>query len=232
MRAMKSAALATALAIGAALSAGSAGAVSVVNGSFETTGAIVPPASSFSTLNAVIPAEASGIPGWTVSTGSIDWINGYWQAADGTHSLDLNGLSAGAVSQEITGLIVGHQYQIDFSLAGNPDGGPVTKLVGVTASISSQGYTFDTTGHDKNNMGWVTETFTFTAGHTSELLSFESAVFFGGAAPYAAAYGPAIDNVSILDSGWRNRANATARSASAVRRRPRHDWVTDAAPEA
>jgi choice-of-anchor C domain-containing protein len=198
----KNAAFAAAFALSALLSATSAHAVSIVNGNFETEGTAHPASGGFTD---VVAPNTTAMAGWSVTAGSIDYINGYWQAADfatgGTHSVDLNGLSAGTISQQITGLTIGHVYQIDFQLAGNPDGGPVTKIVGVTASINSQGYTFDTTGHDKTNMGWVGESFTFTAGHTEELLSFVSGVFFGGAPPNGAAFGPVIDDVSILDRG-------------------------------
>lgn len=195
---MKGAAFATALVIGAAFGAGSAGAVSIVNGSFETEGTAHPLSGGFTDVTAL---NLTAIAGWNVTAGSIDYINGYWQAADGTHSVDLNGLSAGTISQEITGLTIGHTYQVTFSLAGNPDGGPVTKTLGVTASISTTPYTFNTVlgTPTRSNMGWVTEVFNFTAAHTTELLSFVSSTFTGGGGQNDAAFGPAIDNVSILD---------------------------------
>src|SRR5438067_1601315 len=54
---------------------------SVTNGSFET-GPIS--AADFVTLTAV----DNSILGWTVDSGSIDYINGYWPAEDGAHSID------------------------------------------------------------------------------------------------------------------------------------------------
>jgi choice-of-anchor C domain-containing protein len=197
---MKSAAFAAVVAVGVAFGAGSAGAVSIVNGSFETEGAATPPSGGFTTVTAI---DATAIPGWIVTAGSIDYINGYWQAAAGTHSIDLNGLSAGTIAQTITGLTVGQTYQVSFALAGNPDGGPSTKTLGVTASISSTPYSFDTSigPTTRSNMGWVTETFFFTAGHANELLSFVSSTFTGGGGVNDAAFGPAIDNVSITVRG-------------------------------
>ena len=64
----------------------------VTNGSFESGVAFSDP---FITLNAT---DSTSITGWTVSAGSIDYIGSYWQPADGSRSLDMNGLSTGAIS--------------------------------------------------------------------------------------------------------------------------------------
>src|SRR2546421_3026708 len=58
----------------------------VVNGSFET-GATPPFGGAF------IPApDSTSIPGWTVQSGSVDYIGSdTWQAADGSRSLDMSG---------------------------------------------------------------------------------------------------------------------------------------------
>jgi choice-of-anchor C domain-containing protein len=173
----------------------SAHAVSINNGSFESGVAFSDP---FITLNAT---DSTSITGWTVSAGSIDYIGSYWQPADGSRSLDMNGLSTGAISQLLTGLTVGHQYQISFDLAGNTDAGPAVKTLSVAASVSSNSFTFDTTGHSRPAMGWVLESFFFTATNSNELLTFASLVTAGGTEQNPAAFGPALDNVSILDRG-------------------------------
>jgi Protein of unknown function (DUF642) len=95
---------------------GSAGAATIINGSFEEG---VDPG-TFVTLTAT---DSSSITGWKVSSGTIDYIGTYWTAADGSRSLDMNGLAPGAISQVITGLTFGHQYEVTFDLAGNPAGG-------------------------------------------------------------------------------------------------------------
>jgi hypothetical protein len=99
-------------------------------------------------------------------------------------------------------------YQVSFYLAGNPDAGPGVKSAVVTASVSSNTYFFDTNtggtggGHTTlTDMGWIKETFSFIAGNSVELLSFESSVTGGGTPEHPAAFGPALDNVSILDRG-------------------------------
>ncbi len=78
----------------ATMVSGAANAATIINGSFEL-GSPQPGAGSFSTLG----TGSTAITGWSVFSGSIDWINGYWQAADGTHSVDLSGNGNGAIEQ-------------------------------------------------------------------------------------------------------------------------------------
>jgi hypothetical protein len=59
-------------------------------------------------------------PGWTVKRGTVDVIGGWWQAAHGKQSLDLNGLEPGAISQEVA-TEPGKTYVLSFWMAGNPD---------------------------------------------------------------------------------------------------------------
>src|ERR1700730_17938460 len=89
-----------------------ANAAIVVNGSFED-GTNQPGAGSFAT----IPGSSSSIAGWSV-IGSVDWINGYWQASDQTHSVDLNGTALGGV-QQIINTVAGQTYRVTFDLSAN-----------------------------------------------------------------------------------------------------------------
>src|SRR3954471_2515586 len=103
----------------AALSFGiatAANAQSVTNGSFEFG---TDPGASFITLTAV----DNSILGWTVDSGSIDYIGGYWPAQDGTRSIDLAGNSVGSISQLIGGTVAGQAYTVNFWASKNPDGG-------------------------------------------------------------------------------------------------------------
>ena len=79
--------------------AGSANAANlIVNGGFNNGNTVAAPGGGFSTLT----SGSTAINGWTVSTGDIDWIQGYWQSADGDgYSVDLNGNNPGGVSQTI-----------------------------------------------------------------------------------------------------------------------------------
>src|ERR1700722_6429175 len=97
----------------------------LVNGTFAgTVGG--PHSQSFETVGA---GDASTIPGWTVTPGSndpgggsVDWINQYWTAPGGTHSIDLDGNTPGGIEQMVT-TIAGAKYALTFELSQNPDGG-------------------------------------------------------------------------------------------------------------
>jgi hypothetical protein len=88
-------------------------------------------------------------------------------------------------------LIGGQQYQISFWMAGNPDGSPTVKQLGVFANGNQLGTpTFDTTGHSLGSMGWQQFTYNFTATGTGPMsISFQS--------QQPGAYGPALDNISL-----------------------------------
>ena len=62
----------------------------LTNGSFET-GTYVDNGSGFEQLN----AGDTSLTGWTVDSGSVDWIGTYWPAQDGSMSIDMSGAYAG-----------------------------------------------------------------------------------------------------------------------------------------
>jgi len=175
--------LVAALAVTAGLLAAPAGAVTIINGSFED--ASVAPG-SYTTLF----AGSTAIDGWTVGGDSVDYIGGYWEAADGVRSLDLSGNNKGSISQLLTGLTVGGHYQVRFFLAGNPDGGAGTKVaVASDGDAQSGNFFFPQAGNTKSDMGWAEQVFNFTAAASTANLTFSATL--------NDAYGPALDNVSI-----------------------------------
>jgi len=157
------------------------------NGSFESgTNA---PASGYRTLT----APSTDLTGWTVTTGSIDWIGDHWQAAAGSRSLDLSGSNAGAISQTLV-TTIGKTYVVSFWLAGNPDGAPAVKTLTVSATGAPPvTYTFDTTGRSRASMGWTEKGQSFVATSTSTVLTFTSTT--------ASNAGPALDNVVVTEKG-------------------------------
>ncbi len=161
-------------------------ATAFMNGSFETGTA----PGGFTTLST---GDNTSIPGWTVSSGTVDYIGNYWQSANGSRDLDMSGDSPGAVSQTFS-TIVGHTYTVTFDMAGNPDGAPVVKTLNVDAGDSPTSYTFDTTGHSRVAMGWTSKTFTFTATGSTTPLTFTSA------GPNNTFYGAALDNIVVKDT--------------------------------
>jgi len=90
----------------------------ISNGSFEEYAVLGDaPSGGFWTLDVGSPA----LPDWSIVQSNIDWDNGFWQAAEGTHSLDLNGnRGAGGVSQTIS-TEAGQTYLLTFALSGNPN---------------------------------------------------------------------------------------------------------------
>jgi choice-of-anchor C domain-containing protein len=183
----------------------------LTNGSFETG----TDPGSYATLSA---GDSTTINGWTVSTGSVDYIGNYWQAADGARSIDLSGNTAGAIQTTIP-TVAGHDYTVTFDLAGNPDGGPAVKTLKVTTNAgasSAKTYTFDTTGKSISAMGWTGKTYTFTAPSSNTTVTFAS--------QDNTAYGPALDNVAVTlnqplhnsqcnNGGWQEYTTPTFASA-------------------
>ena len=108
---------------------------------------------------------------WSVTSGSVDLTTLYWQNAAGSQSLDLAGLTSGAVAQTITLQWTG-TYTVHFKYAGNSEGNPIRKHMTLTANAPTWGApvtlskTFDTTGHSDASMGWKSGKLTFagTAG--------------------------------------------------------------------
>jgi choice-of-anchor C domain-containing protein len=173
-----------ALAVVVMMGGGRASADIVTNGSFET-GPTVPNPPGYTTLS----GGSTAITGWTVTGDSVDYIGSYWQASNGSYSLDLSGNAPGGVSQVLS-TTVGTSYTVQFDLAGNPDGPPTTKTLTVSAGATASPYSFTVTPADTHtSMGWVTDTFVFTATSTMTTLAFTSTT--------AGFFGPALDNVRV-----------------------------------
>jgi choice-of-anchor C domain-containing protein len=174
------------LVLTAALSFGittAANAQMVTNGSFEVG---PDPGSSFITLTAV----DNSILGWSVDSGSIDYIGGYWPAQDGARSVDLAGNSVGSISQLIAGTVAGQAYTVNFWASMNPDGGDPVR----TGTVSFGGITLPfaySSSNSLTDMMWAPYSFNFVATGSSSSLSFAA----DGSA--GCCYGPALDNVSL-----------------------------------
>ena len=157
------------------------------NGSFETgTG----DPGSYTQLN----AGSTVLTGWTIATGSIDWIGTYWPAAAGSKSLDMNGAAPGAIGQ-VLATTIGKTYVVTFALSAHPEGQVAlySLTVGATGA-ASQAYTFDRAAYanTRANMMWQSKQYSFKATSATTTLSFASGVAAG-------AYGPALDNVVVTE---------------------------------
>jgi choice-of-anchor C domain-containing protein len=147
----------------------------------------------FTTL---VAGDSTSISGWAVGSGSVDYIGSYWQASDGTRSIDMNGSEAGSISQTFP-TVAGATYAVNFHLSGNPDVGPSAKVLRVSETSgtpASQDYTYDTSvkGNNLADMKWESDTYTFVASGTSTTLTFSS--------QNTGAAGPALDNISIQET--------------------------------
>lgn len=166
------------------------------NGSFQCAGCT--PNGSFVDLTAGSTAltDASGTTEWAVTTGSVDWIDGYWSGPNSSnpYSIDLNGTDPGAIAQTFA-TTAGATYIVSFQLSGNPDGLPDTKTLDLNAlgnAPTQYSFTLNTSTTNPTthlNMGWVPETYTFTATSDSTTLTFAS--------DSTGAYGPVIADVAV-----------------------------------
>ena len=131
---------------------------------------------------------ADEIPGWTVESGSIDYIGKYWNASEGRMSIDLSGYNAGSLSQTFD-TVQGGTYEVLFDMSGNPEGGGIEKRLTAGAGDFSGEFIFNETGFSTANMLWVEQSFYFTTDSLLTALSFSSLE--------ENFYGAAIDNVRV-----------------------------------
>jgi len=180
--ALRLVALAAALSLG-----GAASAATIVNGSFE----LGTNPGSFTTL----AAGSTAITGWTVgnTVGGIDYVGSYWQAAQGTRSIDLAGTGRGSIWQDVA-TEIGQRYVVSFFLAGNPDGGSNLKVAATSiagSDVQADYFTVVPGVNTRTSMGWQRYEYAFTATAATSRLTFASANAENS------PYGPALDNVSI-----------------------------------
>ena len=172
----------------------------ITNGSFELGSAIPGP------FVTVYGPNTATISNWTVPANTnVDYVGGYWTAAQGNRSLDLNGSpGVGTIYQTMTGLTVGQAYQVRFAMAGNPYVQPRYADLQVWVSAggppyASANFRFYVNGQDFNNMGWQYYTWKFTATSSTITLGFTSLdnapEDFDPLAGYS--FGPALDDVSV-----------------------------------
>jgi choice-of-anchor C domain-containing protein len=172
----------------------------VSNGSFEDGTFTV---NGFDTLT----PGSTALTGWSVNSGSIDWIGSYWPASVGSRSIDLNGFDTGSISQALA-TTIGNTYVVNFDMSGNPAGDPTLKTmtVGATGATAST-YSYDTAlaGNTLTDMMWAPQpAYSFFATSSSSVLTFTSTI--------AGEFGPALDNVVVTeivptkndckDGGW------------------------------
>jgi choice-of-anchor C domain-containing protein len=163
----------------------------ISNGTFSS------PCSSGIGICTYTAGDSTSIPGWTVSTGTVDLITTYWQTPPGGgNSVDLNGNGTGGLGVSNTfATVAGDTYVLDFELSGNPDGGANDtgiKTVEVDIGGVIQDFTFDVFangGNSHGDMKWAAESLTFTATGNLTSLSFTSLT--------DGFYGPVIGDIDV-----------------------------------
>jgi choice-of-anchor C domain-containing protein len=143
------------------------------------------------------PSDNTSIPGWTAT--QVDWMDTRWPAAPlGGHAIDMNGNFQGTLWQSFD-TVAGATYTVSFLMAGNPDGAPAIKQLTVTAPGYANTFTFDVTGHTPTDMGWIAQSFAFTATADTSTLTFvgdPTLIDYPGIG-IRGYYGPALANVAV-----------------------------------
>jgi choice-of-anchor C domain-containing protein len=157
----------------------------LTNGGFES------PAIGGSLLSVFAP-NSTTLTGWTVSAGDIEIIRpGIWSPSEGLQSLDMSGVSAATIYQDVPGFTPGATYRITFDLSGNPvKPSELIKQLRVTAAGQSNDFDFDVTSTDSATMGWVGREVVFVATAATERIQFVSLT--------PGDRGPALDNVALV----------------------------------
>jgi choice-of-anchor C domain-containing protein len=138
------------------------------------------------------------IPGWTVTSGSVDWINNYWAASAGSNSLDLAGYyQPGVITSAPFSTVVGETYRVQFDMAGNPDRTYDKTLASfafndVNNPLAFEIFTFQQAGHTASNMGWESKYFDFVAAELTTQIAFADFTLIADN-----AFGAALDNVDV-----------------------------------
>ncbi|HEY1925981.1 MAG TPA: choice-of-anchor C family protein [Caulobacteraceae bacterium] len=137
---------------------------------------------------------------WTVTSGSVDLVGGYWQEpTPGVGSVDLDGNTNGSIDQSIA-TSAGDTYTLTFDLSGNPGGRAGTKTLEVSVGNVTQTFTYNTAANSKKNMMYVPESLTFKATGPTTTLTFASLDHAHS------AFGPVVADVAIdavpEPAGW------------------------------
>lgn len=177
----------------------------LLNGSFELG---INPGSQTG-MSAV---DSTTITGWTLSTGTCDYVGTAWSASDGVRSVDLNGYNSGGIEQAIS-VTRGVRYRLYFHMAGNNTASSAytypVKTLNVNISgcaTASGGYSVDITGTSPANMSWQVKTLDFTATNTGKAVLRFASTFTpsgsDGSGHAYAWYGPAVDNIRLIPIGY------------------------------
>jgi choice-of-anchor C domain-containing protein len=160
----------------------------VTNGSFENP--------AVGSGYVVYPAGSTGIPGWTVGSGSVSNASveqdspDEWPADTGSISIDLSGNAPGDLSQDIA-TTPGMTYTLSFALGGNFYCGQTVKAMRLTFGNTVLGYEFDDSKSSASDMHWEHESIQLTATTASTHLDFADVT------ADQSSCGAVVDSVSV-----------------------------------
>ena len=197
-----------------------AGAVTVINGSFENNpnGSVVFAARASDTFDSSAAlSSAVQFAGWTVFRGGVAYIDQQWQASDGNQSITLSSDGAGGIAQRISGFVIGQRYRMSFDVSADPASPKNSARLYYSASGGeTTKFDYISNGNTPDDMQYRHVTYDFVAsGKTQQI------VFFG----IDDQFGPVLDNVSISaipePATWGLMIAGFAFTGTLVRRRSR-----------
>jgi len=118
--------------------------------------------------------KTSGIAHWQVVRDNVDVVGGYWQQIDGKYSIDLAGTPGSGAIQQSFATIPGRQYEVTFSMAGNPECDSPDKIVRISAADQAGDFHFLTRGKSRKKMDWQRQSWLFIAKASSTVLQFQN----------------------------------------------------------
>ena len=161
-----------------------AGAVTLVNGSFEDV--------VLSTPADPVAVGGGQLGGWTVGHGGVGLMGPALGASHGIRSAHLHGGPGGTLSQTVTGLALGDRYELAFDFRGGTGADPLSRVIFamlLTPGVSYHLAGVDETGPLTRGFGWTRVLFYFDAGAADLTLSFYT--------PYRGDEGVLVDNVRL-----------------------------------
>lgn len=170
----------------------------LINGDFETPN--IGNGASGQGFTTYPTNSTLGTTGWKVSAGSVDIVRNATgttyatKPANGQQCVDLNGLQAGTITQNVT-TVAGRRYLLRLAYTAAPfagGGAPTTRTASVLfGSTTVVNLSKSVTGLTPQNAGWTYVEYLVTATTTT------TAVTIKGTS--AGSLGMAVDNVSLTE---------------------------------
>ncbi|NOK17681.1 DUF642 domain-containing protein [Corallococcus carmarthensis] len=130
----------------------------------------------------VLSAGSTALPGWTITAGIKVMKNTYKTPQNGVQSIDLNGLGAGSLYQDVP-TVVGGGYTVTFYVSNSPNCATVSRSATINYGPSSASFS-------NASASWGLRTYVFNATSTTSRITLTSTS--GGV-----GCGLAIDNLQV-----------------------------------